>query len=92
MQHSVNASADPGSSGFESRRRAALNLEVVKVSVVAASPPDGVTVCGAKLHEAPAGNPEQVKETAELKPCNGVTETEGNYIHDFMRILHEEAG
>jgi hypothetical protein len=74
-QHSASASAEPGSSGLELRGSAAVVVAVFTVSVVEATPPDGVTVCGAKLHEAPAGNPEQVKETAELKPYRGVTET-----------------
>jgi hypothetical protein len=41
------------------------------VSVVEATAPDGVTVAGAKLHEVPAGNPEQLNETAEAKPFCG---------------------
>ena len=43
--------------------------------VVEAAVPDGVTVAGEKLHEAPEGNPEQANETAELKPPTGATET-----------------
>ena len=45
-------------------------------SVVEATPFDGVTVCGEKMQVAPKGSPEQLKETAELKPCAGVIEIE----------------
>ena len=45
-------------------------------SVVEAAEPDGVTVDGEKMHVAPAGSPEQLKETVELKPFAGVTEIE----------------
>jgi hypothetical protein len=48
-------------------------MGVVIVSVVEATVPE-VTVAGEKLYEAPAGIPEQLKETAELKPFRGVTE------------------
>ena len=46
---------------------------VVTVSVVDAGAPDGVTVAGAKLHDAPAGRPVQLNPTAELNPFDGVT-------------------
>jgi hypothetical protein len=36
----------------------------------------GVTLAGEKLHDAPEGNPEQLKETAELKFPTGVTSIE----------------
>ena len=52
-----------------------VDVDVVTVSVVEATPPDGVTVWGEKLHDAPEGNPEQLNETVELNPCSGVTET-----------------
>lgn len=49
---------------------------VVTVSVVVeAAVPEGVTVAGKKLHDAPEGNPEQANETAEANPPCGVTET-----------------
>jgi hypothetical protein len=48
---------------------------VLTVSIVEAAAPDGVTVAGEKLHEAPVGSPEQLNETAELNPCVGVTVT-----------------
>jgi hypothetical protein len=43
--------------------------------VVAAAAPEGVTVAGEKLHEAPRGSPEQLNVTAALKPFEAVTET-----------------
>lgn len=46
---------------------------VVTVTVVFAMPVDGVTVAGEKLHVAPDGSPEQVKEVAALNPPDGVT-------------------
>ena len=67
------ASAEPGNNGLGMLRSAAVVVDVVTVSVVEAVPPEGVTVDGEKLHEAPEGNPEQLKETAELKPLRGET-------------------
>ena len=55
------------------RRRVAVVAEVVTVTVVEAAALDGVKVAGAKLQDAPAGNPAQLNETAELKPFAGVT-------------------
>ena len=46
----------------------------VRVSVVEAAAPDGVTVAGEKLHDVPESNPEQTNETAELNPFSGVIE------------------
>lgn len=45
------------------------------VRAVEAGARGGVTVAGEKLHEAPDGNPEQLKETVELNPLAGVTVT-----------------
>jgi hypothetical protein len=56
-------------------RNSTVVVEVVTVRVVEATPPDGVTVDGEKLHVAPEGIPEQLNETEELKPFVGVTET-----------------
>jgi hypothetical protein len=64
----------PGNRVLEWRRIAAVAGEAVTVSVVEAAVPDRVNVEGEKLHDAPKGNPEQVNETAELKPFSGVTE------------------
>jgi hypothetical protein len=74
--HTRAASALIGRSGPAWRRKAAIDAEVVTVSVVDAAPPEGVTVCGKKLHVAPEGRPEQLKETAESNPFSGVTEIE----------------
>ena len=43
--------------------------------MVEATPPDGVTLPGEKLHDAPEGSPEQLNKTAALNPFSGVTET-----------------
>lgn len=46
--------------------------DVFTVTCVITGPPFGVTVAGEKPQEAPAGNPEQLNETAALNPFNGV--------------------
>jgi len=75
-QQSTSASVAAGNSGRELRWRAAVVVaDVVTLSVVEAAPPEGVTVAGEKAHDAPEGSPEQLNETAELKPFSGVTET-----------------
>jgi hypothetical protein len=73
-QHNAAASTDPENRELELRRNAAVVAAVVTVSVVEVAAPDGVTVAGAKLHNVPEGNPEQLNETAELNPFSGVTE------------------
>lgn len=70
-QQNTTASAELGKDGLELRGRAALAVDAVMVSVVEATAPDGVRVSGAKLHEVPAGSPEQLKETTEAKPFCG---------------------
>ena len=72
-QHKTAASAADGNSGLELRPRVAVVPDVLTVSVVVAAAPEGVTVCGLKLHVVPAGKPEQAKETFELKPPTSVT-------------------
>ena len=67
-KQSVTASADPGSHGLESWRMAAIVVEVVTVSVDEAIEPDGVTVGEEKMHDAPAGIPEQLSATAPVNP------------------------
>ena len=62
------AASAVGNRGCRLLRRAAVVVEVAIVSVVGADAPEGLTVAGEKLHEAPEGRPEQLKETAELKP------------------------
>jgi hypothetical protein len=49
-------------------------LAVEMLSVVDAGPLDGVTVLGEKAQVAPAGSPEQPKDTCELKPPTGTIE------------------
>ena len=44
------------------------------VSVVVATPPEGVTLDGENVHVAPAGSPEQLKVVAAAKPFCGVIE------------------
>jgi len=72
-QKNASATAGPGNS-TEGWRNVATE-EVETVSVVDADPPEGVTAVGLKLHDAPAGKPEQVNETAEENPFTGVTVT-----------------
>lgn len=73
MQQSATANAEPGKIGLEPWRRAAVAEDVATVSVVDVVP-GGVTVCGEKLHDAPAGNPdEQLNDTGESNPYSGVT-------------------
>jgi hypothetical protein len=49
--------------------------DAVTVSVVEVASPEGVTIAGENAHDAPEGSPEQLNDTAELKPFSGVTET-----------------
>ena len=70
------ASADAGNSGLELRWTAAVSPLVLTVSVeVEAAVPEGVTEAGEKLHDAPAGKPEQENITAVATRFRGVTET-----------------
>ena len=71
-QQNTTASAELGKDGLELRGRAAVAVDAAMVSVVEATAPDGVKVPGAKLHEVPAGNPEQLNETAEANPFCGI--------------------
>ena len=58
--------------------------------VVEAAAPDGVTVAGEKVQDAPAGNPEQVNETAELNPLAGVA---NNVVLPLLpAVIVREAG
>lgn len=76
-KHRATAKIAPGNSGPESRRMAPVVLDEETVSIVVTVAPAGVgvTVAGEKLHDAPGGNPEQLKETAESKPFCGTTDT-----------------
>lgn len=60
--------APPGSNESRLGRRLALPVVVAIVRVVAAPPPEAVTVDGEKLQIAPVGNPVQAKETAAANP------------------------
>ena len=74
-QSAIASVAPPGNSGLEFWRRALTDDGAETVSVeVAAVVPDGVTVAGEKLQDAPEGNPEQLKVVAEAKPFCGATE------------------
>lgn len=57
------------------QNRSAVVGEVVMVRVVVAVPPDGMTAAGEKLQDAPAGRPEQLNVTVDVKPFNDVMET-----------------
>jgi hypothetical protein len=70
---SAMAKADSGSTGNPLRRSCAVAADVVIVTDVD-TVPGGVTLAGEKLHEAPAGNPEQPNVTAEANPPCGDTE------------------
>jgi len=62
-----------GRNGRESGRTTLARELLAIVSCVVAADPEGVTVVGLNEHVASAGNPEQAKLTADLKPFCGVT-------------------
>jgi hypothetical protein len=69
----VAARIEQGNKEIGSRRfNAAVFTAMFMVSVVEALPADRFTVCGEKLHEAPAGSPEQLSETGEVNATCGV--------------------
>jgi hypothetical protein len=73
-QQSVMAKAVSGSIGSPLPRCSAVAADVVTVTEVDAVP-GGVTLAGEKLHDAPAGRPEeQANETAEANPPCADTE------------------
>jgi hypothetical protein len=74
-QQNTIASTEPGHHGLELRRKARLGVEVLTVSAVEVAVPEGVTVAGEKLHDAPVGNPVQLNETGEANELRGVTVT-----------------
>ena len=90
MQQARAASAPTGNSGPAGRWIAAIDTSVVTFSVVEATPADGVTVSGEKMHVAPVGNPEQLKETVELKPPTGVIEIE--VVPNCPAVTVDDAG
>ena len=73
-QHAATASAAPGNSVLPCRTAAAVEEVATFIVVVEAAVPDGVTVEGEKTHDAPEGNPEQLKVTGAPNPFTGVTE------------------
>jgi hypothetical protein len=74
-QHKTPASTAQGDQGRPSRLSATADKEAVNFSVVEAAEPEGVTVCGVKLHDTEEGKPAaQLNDTVELNPFNGVTE------------------
>ena len=74
-EHTTKDSSEPTNSRLGTRPRAAETAGVVIVSVTDVGAPAGVTVAGVKVHVAPAGSPEQLKDTAEWNPLSGVTVT-----------------
>ena len=71
---SVTPGISPGNCGREFGRTTLALEEAETVSVVVATPPEGVTLAGEKVHVAPAGSPEHPKVVAEAKPFCGVIE------------------
>lgn len=65
----------PGKMWLVRRELLAVPAEVTTERVVLAALPEGVTVAGEKLQEAPEDRPEHVKETGESKPFAGVIES-----------------
>jgi hypothetical protein len=74
-QQSATASTEPGNNGTEFGWRVAWVSEVVIVSVDDAAVPEGITFAGENMHDAPAGNPEQLNCTGESNEFSGMTET-----------------
>ena len=75
-KQNVSAKAELGSDGPElGREAAAVAVAVVTVMVADATVPDGVTGVGEKVHDAPAGSPAQLNETADANPFSGATRT-----------------
>ena len=70
----------------------------VRVNVVEAAAPDGATVAGEKLHDVPAGKPEQLNDTDELNPYCGLTRIvlvplcPGTTVSDAGEAVIEKSG
>jgi hypothetical protein len=79
-----------GISGFAPDSSAAAIGDVLIVTVVEIGPPFGVTDAGEKLQDAPTGNPEQLKETTELKPFRGVNETVKELLWPAVMVSDED--
>lgn len=71
-RQSVAAKIELGKNGLGLRFKDAVFIGLLMVSVVEAFPADRFTVCGEKLHETPAGSPEQLSETGEVNATCGV--------------------
>jgi hypothetical protein len=72
-KHDAIANPVAGKNGHEPSRTTLACALLAIVSCVVAANPEGVTVVGLNEQVAFAGNPEQTKLTAELKPFCGVT-------------------
>lgn len=83
--HSASAIVQPRNKGL--RLSAAVVGDIVTVSFVETTLPDGVTDWGEKPQDAPAGTPAHRNETAELKPRNGVTETVSVELSPALSVI-----
>ncbi len=72
-QHTARASVGAGQNGIRSGLTNAAVDGAVTVNLLVTALPEGVTFGGLNEHEAPVGNPEQLKLTAALNPFCGVT-------------------
>jgi hypothetical protein len=89
MQQSVTASTELGNSGPGFRCNCIADAEVVTVSVEFAMFGVVGTVINAKLHAAPAGNPEQANETLELNPFKPVTAIVAVPLCPGVTVIHD---
>ena len=89
-KHNAAARIGPGENGLRERLKIAVVVVVFIVRVVEAGPADRLTVPGEKLHEAPAGSPEQAKVIAELNAPFGVR----SMLAEALRpaVIAREAG
>jgi hypothetical protein len=72
---SPHAAITSGYKGRIKRLSAPVRGAVVTVSAVVALPPEGTTVAGEKLHDAPAGSPEHANVAGELNPLRAAIVT-----------------
>jgi hypothetical protein len=72
-KHTANVKAESGTNGNCEPRRILADELMVRAKVVERELPDGLIVEGEKVHDAPAGNPEQAKEMFWLNPFSGET-------------------
>jgi hypothetical protein len=96
--HSENASAATGMYRNGDGGWLLAFVLAVRVIVVEAAAPAGVTAAGEKLHVVPTGNPEQLNDTEELNPVSGVTEImlvplcPGATVSDAGKAVIEKSG